>query len=232
MADINDLLNGVRSELDDYSKMKKRLVLQLLSSNGNGHDLNELPYHTMEDMVQVYRFDLGPVPGGQATCLVTNKMLDHYGISRDQLERDTLLVAAENRPATFKRLDEALIEMGGLSESGRGSLPFYIASVVGGSNGACAICYPGFLDRVANELDGDFFVLPSSIHEVLILPDNGIFERADLENMVHEVNRAEVAPEERLSDFVYHYDSGNHLFENARLFEVRMEQKRMYKRRK
>ena len=49
-------------------------------------------------------------------------------------------------------------------------------------------------------------VLPSSIHELLILPDNGSMQLSELEAMVREVNATQVAPEDRLSDKVQYYD--------------------------
>ena len=90
-------------------------------------------------------------------------------------------------------------------------------------NGACVIQYPGFLDQAAKTLGGDFFVLPSSIHEVLLYQDDGTIGRKDLEDMVRSINQTEVAPADRLSDFVYHYDSRERVFENARSFEAREE---------
>ena len=71
----------------------------------------------------------------------------------------------------------------------------------------------------------DFFVLPSSVHEVLILPDDGSQDLDSLQFMVREINRTEVAPEDRLSDFVYHYDAQDHVLERAETFAERMAQK-------
>lgn len=63
------------------------------------------------------------------------------------------------------------------------------------------------MDQAAERVGGDFFILPSSIHEVLIVPDNGQMGLRDLEDMVKEVNATQVAPEDKLTDSVYHYDS-------------------------
>ena len=62
---------------------------------------------------------------------------------------------------------------------------------------------------------------PSSVHEVLLVPDNGTMELDYLEGLVRTVNAEDVVPAERLSDNVYHYDSKEHIFENARTFEER-----------
>lgn len=72
---------------------------------------------------------------------------------------------------------------------------------------------------------GDFFILPSSTHETLVIPDNGTFDYRVLEDMVQTINENEVAPEERLSDHVYHYDVKDRVFERADKFEERQKEK-------
>lgn len=87
----------------------------------------------------------------------------------------------------------------------------WVASIENGQNGACVIQYPHFLDDAAETLGGSFYVLPSSIHEVLLLADDTSPSLSELENMVRTINQAEVAPEERLSDNVFHYDCESHI---------------------
>ncbi|MGN0256486.1 MAG: DUF5688 family protein [Eubacterium sp.] len=204
-------------DLADYSKMKELLTLQLLSSDGNGYKLDDVPYRKVEDMTLVYRFDLGDTENGRASILVTNDMLRRYGIDEEQLHQDAMASTVNNRPASLRTMGDVLsgVEME--------STPLWVASVDGGMNGACVIQYPGFLDQAAKTLGGDFFVLPSSIHEVLLYQDDGTIGRKDLEEMVQSINESEVAPADRLSDFVYHYDSKERVFENARSFEARAE---------
>ena len=81
------------------------------------------------------------------------------------------------------------------------------------------------MDQAAERLGGDFFVLPSSIHEVLLVKDDGNASLPELKNMVEEVNATQVAPEEKLTDSVYHYDSKEHVFELAEKFEARQKAK-------
>lgn len=73
-------------------------------------------------------------------------------------------------------------------------------------NGAGVLAQDNVLERIGNLLGSDFYVLPSSIHEVLIVPDNGAVNLKELEAVVKEVNATEVAPEDLLSDKVQHYD--------------------------
>ena len=65
----------------------------------------------------------------------------------------------------------------------------------------------GFLRKISGQLGGDFYLLPSSIHEVLVLRAEQNVDESALTEMVREVNRREVAEEERLSDYAYRYDA-------------------------
>lgn len=74
-------------------------------------------------------------------------------------------------------------------------------------HGAACILYPGVLDEVAQETGGSFFILPSSVHEVIILPDAGNGDGERLKEIIRMVNTTQVAPEEVLSDTLYRYDT-------------------------
>ena len=65
------------------------------------------------------------------------------------------------------------------------------------------------LDVAAERIGGDFFLLPSSVHECILVPKNG-FDEKELQNMVMTVNQSQVSPEDRLSDNVYSYDANEH----------------------
>ena len=87
------------------------------------------------------------------------------------------------------------------------------------------IFYPGVMDQVGERLNGDYFILPSSVHEILVVPDDGNISFRELTDMVKEVNRTQVAPEDRLTDQVYHYDTADRIFEKAGTFAERKKQK-------
>ncbi len=77
------------------------------------------------------------------------------------------------------------------------------------------------MDQAAERAGGDFFILPSSIHEVLIVPDNGEMKLPELEAMVRDVNATQVAPPDKLTDSVYHYDAREKIFELGEKFVER-----------
>lgn len=211
--------------LEDYDRMKDALTVDLVPVAGNEEKLAQIPHKNVEDMALVYRFEEESSVYGSASILVTNEMLAVYDITADQLHEDAMKAAVQNRPAKLHNMNDVMRDMmgdmSGLVPMNEPS-PLWVATVEGGQNGAGVIQYPGFLDQAAEALGGDFYVLPSSVHEVLLVADDGSMEIGYLEEMVRSVNETEVSPAERLSDNVYHYDSKAHIFENARTFEARV----------
>lgn len=210
--------------LNDYEQMKGKLTLQMIPTAGNEEKLSEIPHRNVEDMAIVYRFEMSNSAKEISSILVTDSMLRSYGITADQLHKDALEAAVQTHPATLRNMTDVMRDLMGdaaaLFAPDEPS-PMWVASVEGSQNGACAIQYSDFLEQAAETLGGDFYVLPSSINEVLLVADDGSMDLSYLEAIVRSVNETEVAPADRLSDHVFHYDSEEHIFENARAFEIR-----------
>jgi len=83
--------------------------------------------------------------------------------------------------------------------------PLYVQTNSMGICGACTILYPNQLKNFADTVNADLVILPSSIHEVLLIPYEAKLSFPELTNMVTHINRAEVSVEDRLSDQVYLY---------------------------
>lgn len=81
----------------------------------------------------------------------------------------------------------------------------YVLSNQSRDHGAAVLLYPGALEEIHRKMEGDFYILPSSVHEVLILSKEMGFAPPELKKMVMEVNRDQVIPEERLGNDVYEF---------------------------
>ncbi len=83
----------------------------------------------------------------------------------------------------------------------------YVLSNMTVNGGATALIYPGVLQTLADNCQSGFYILPSSVHEVLLMRDDGKMEAWELQRLVRDINRSIVlTAEEILSDRVYHYD--------------------------
>lgn len=213
--------------LTDYEQMKDKLVMEIVSSETNAEKLVNVPHKEMEDMAVVYRFELDSSEDGRATVLVTNQMLETMGVTPEQLHTDAMENAPHLKPAVIIGMNEMMVEIMGREQAEMmgisldGEELMYVATVPDKIHGAGVLAYQDFMDQAAEKAGGDFYILPSSIHELLIVPDNGQIRLSQLEDMVREVNDTQVLPEEKLTDNVYHYDSKEKIFELADKFVER-----------
>lgn len=203
--------------MTNYEAMKPKLMMELIPQKGNEGRLAEVPHEKVEDLALIYRVDMGESPGGRMTTVITNQMMAEFGVTQEQLHQDAIENAAILHPASLRSMQEVMASMMGMEMEAPapGEPVLMVATTEGAFMGASVIQYPGFMDMAAEQLGGDFFVLPSSIHEVLLLPDDGNADFHELESMVQSINEAEVAPADRLSDNVYHYDKTDRVFELA-----------------
>ena len=211
--------------LQDYDQMKEKLSMEVVSAERNADLLEKVPHKDMEDMAVVYRFVLDSDSDGRGSILVTNQLMDNYGITAEQLHADALQYAPVMRPAVIQTMAETLLEMMGPEAKDMIPVlpddPLFVATVPDKIQGAGVLAYQDFMEQAAERVGGDFFILPSSIHEILLVRDDGTFDINHLEDMVKQVNETEVAPEDLLTDSVYHYDSKEKVFELAEKYEER-----------
>ena len=125
-------------------------------------------------------------------------------LSREGNHEDAGLVK-ENEQKDWT--DELIGQIAAGFTSGR--LPMYVLTNRQKMNGAACMFYPGVLEDFGKKLGRDFYLLPSSVHEVILLPDTDKGLNEALKQLIWEVNRTKVAPEEVLSDALYRYDRAN-----------------------
>ncbi len=221
------------NSLSDYSQMKEKLAMEVVSAETNAEMLATVPHQNIEDMAVVYRFVLNSDDEGRASILVTNQLLQSMGVTPEQLHADAMENAPQIKPVEIKGMSEVMAEMMGVEQAQMmGIFPvapedekIYVATVPDKVHGAGVLAYQNFMEQAAERAGGDFFILPSSIHELLIVPDKGEMGLKDLEAMVREVNATQVAPADKLTDSVYHYDSKAKIFELGEKFVERQAEK-------
>lgn len=207
-----------------YEQAKKMLFPELIPQKGNEDTLSNHPHDKVEDLAVVYRLELPFSDTTIKSVRVTHKLLAAFCVSAAQMKQDALENAPKTHPATFRPLDEVLSEMtGGLPVPPpcEGQPKLHVASTEVINRGAGVIAYPNFLQETWEILGGNFYILPSSIHELLFLKDTSDITKQELTDIVRSVNATEVSPQEQLSDNVYHYDGKERLFELAEKYEAR-----------
>lgn len=229
MRDILNLYEKSRVETNfdvefftDFEKVKGRIVYKLINYQKNQEILKEIPHRRIFDLAIVYYCLISNDSIGNATILIFNKHMDMWGV----LEEDLFSISERNTERLLgmeiKNMDDIMMEMlrdtfdekiGGdesrqmlesMKEDGKRS-PMYVLTNREKMNGAICILYSQVLVDFAQAIGNDLFILPSSIHEVILVPAEPGITMEELERMVKEVNETQVEEEEVLSNRVYFF---------------------------
>lgn len=198
-------------EFKDYQKMKGKLAVRLVNYMENQEMLKELPFRRFLDLAMICYVLVGNVGNNTASILVRQEYRKIWKISEEELFSQAIKNMPEILQPELKSINtliqEALSgeEAASEYEYQNGEIPMYVLTNTMHFYGAAALIYPGVVSEFAESLGEDLYILPSSIHEVILIPRVSDLEKQVLEQMVQEVNQEEVEQEERLSDHVYCY---------------------------
>lgn len=194
--------------IDDYEQVKPRLTVRVTNYEKNENVAKSAPYQMVTgDLMATVHCYLEGNAEGFASFIVSDHMLEKWGITEDELFNDAWKSSEALLPARVSTMFETLVEDGFedmLPEEAKVDRSMLIVNNQIKTQGAACLFYPGVLDRVSKIFGGDFYALPSSVHEFIVVPGG---DAQSLLNMVHEVNVTQVEPKDFLSDNVYHYDS-------------------------
>lgn len=192
-------------EFTDWGRAREKVSARLIHYGENRELLKAVPHKRFLDLAAVYDF-MEPLDGGGAAAVrINNKHMERWGICREELEAAAYSNYKRSGGTKIRSMDSFIGELLGTAAGEHGScLPMYVATNRWGIGGAAAMLFPEELGNLAERLGSDLYILPSSIHEVLLLP-TAMGQPGELAEIVREVNRTQVLPEERLSDNVYRF---------------------------
>lgn len=189
------------ARISDYAFVKDKIRLKVCKGD---YRLNEHVYRKFLNMLILVYIDLGEgdfgCPGARATIQVNEKVLDLWGITEDTLFQDATQNEIVAEEASLCKMDEIVKDYMELPET-----PFYVLTNKERLNGARLILQTSVLDDICKKLGNDVYIVPSSIHEVLLLPIDYGITAEELQNMLVEVNSSHVEPDEVLSDKLLKY---------------------------
>lgn len=199
----------------DYRKAKDRVCYRLVGRKDNEELLADIPHMEFLDLAICFYYDYQREGMGDGIIIIHNSHMAMWDVSVD----DLFLLAQRNtpclRPWEYSTIGKVLQEMEeageeipfGSEDAVIEAVPMRILGNERRAQGAACILYPGVLDEIAAREGRSFYIIPSSVHEVIILPDDGNGSPEAFKRMIAEVNRTQLAPEEVLSDSLYYYDA-------------------------
>lgn len=211
---IEDILN--------YNAIKDKIILRIVNYDKNKELLKNCPYKKYLDLAVTFRYIADKDTFGIASSLISNMEFKEWGIDLEQLYQVALFNTMREFPwkmdSLAKVIGECLREKAaGMMtkemledieelEKSENKVNMYVLSNESGINGATCILYDNVIKKFAKVQDANVFILPSSIHEVMLVPENEETEAAFLADLVVEANNSAVGLIDLLSNHIYYYD--------------------------
>lgn len=193
------------SLITNFNLVKDRIIFQIVNTERNSALLETIPSVKFHDLSIIFKICFENSSYGTATAMITNRIMDFWSVDIDTICQ----MAMKNTPAIQEsvlcRMEDVLKELmpKAVMIPSLGIDMFVLTNKLKNCGCGC-ILYPYVLEDFSTRMGKDIFILPSSRHEVLLLPDNGMNSR-ELKEMVMDVNKTQVSREDFLSDNVYHY---------------------------
>ena len=221
----------------NFEDIKDLLTCKVVNTENNKDYLADKPTEQIEDMSVVFAAVVKETDEGRMTLPITNEIMEAMGVDQVQLKEAAMNNLAE-QDYSFKSMRDVLVGMmfpDGVPENDPmvemmlppedPDMQMYVLSNEQNVNGASEILNQKAMDEIAEKLGGDFVVLPSSVHETIVLPLKDDMDHATMESMVQEINSGVVSAEDKLSDHVFQYDSENHELVRMDKMEERKQEK-------
>lgn len=191
----------------DYEKARDCIVCKLVNYEKNRYMFEQIPYYRYLDLAVVYYCRTDHPTIGKGNILVQNAHLRLWNVEAEELHDAAVTNTVRLCPYELVTISDMLENMLGVRITGEEAhqLPMYVLTNAEKYYGAVNIIFDSILEAVAEKLDSDFYVLPSSIHECMIVPALEELKVEDLHQMVHDINAEHVSPEDILGESVYGY---------------------------
>ena len=204
---------------ENYENVRKTIVYKLVNYQKNKKLLEDVPYKRVLDLAVVFYCLIEQRKGVSATALIHNEHLRIWNVTEDEIYNDALKNTPVLLAGSIVPMSKILSEITGTAPADNdekvceytGEDILYVLTNSSRVNGAACILYDNLLKKFANDVHSDLYILPSSVHEVIIVPKKNAFDKSELADMVREVNEQGVSQDEILSDNVYEYNRKNGL---------------------
>lgn len=221
---VDEILNIYNKGMEDAKSIKglcetgdnvaSHIFFKLVNAGQNVEILDNSPHIIFEDLAVTFHYMCSNDGRMLQSFRVTKKIAAEWSMSTKDLMGYAMKNAPVLFPEKFMNLQSVVNNMcnekmefeSEIYASGEEEIPMYVLTNESGFNGASVILYSKFLDKLAERYNSNLYILPSSIHEVILIPQSEHNDSESLKELVREVNENHVDVIERLSNNIYLYD--------------------------
>lgn len=233
IADEILLLSGKVFEKDNlpiipefkWETIKDQLYVSVINADANEELLKETPHRRMDDLAVIAKILIEQPGEEKASIRVTNTVLPMLTKTKDEILNQAIK-NTEKLDFRCRTMREVVMEMFTddldiTSEMfpSENEIPMFVVTRSDSTDGASVLACKNALAKMADMVGEDVYILPSSIYEVLLVPKSSGMKLEELQEMVREVNRNEVAAGDILSDNVYQFDRKTKKLSIAKTYE-------------
>ena len=195
-------------DLRHFELIKNKIAFKIINYEMNETLLVHIPHKSFMEFALVFYVILDTDEEQTGTILINDELLDYWGVSLNELYEAANHNMPTLLPMKFKPMSDIMRELPLcppeiISENS----PLFVLTNEANHFGAASLMYDGILPYIADQLHESFYILPSSIHEIIIIPESASPSREELDQMIENVNTTQISPEERLGYFSYYYDA-------------------------
>ncbi len=206
--DRNKLSESI--DMDDffnYEAIKHSIAYKLINTEKNRALLEDIPHVPFHDLSIVFECLVTQKNMVNASVLIRNAHMEYWNIGVEELHKTAAINTPFLRKCDIKNIEEMLACVTGMLDFGGfcSDFPMYVLSNKREIHGAACILYPNLLGDLSKASQSDLFIIPSSIHETLIMPDANPALAEPIKEMIREINKT-LIEEEVLSDNLYIYE--------------------------
>lgn len=206
------------SFFSNYETVKNRILFRLVNAELNKELLNEVPHHPFLDLEMVYYYLWEHSEFENATILIRNEHLKMWNVNEEDLYVLAKVNTERELPAEVLELGTMLKDMSTLPQDleelypKEDSMKLHVATNKNRLYGASTFLYRNVVQQFACTYGRNVYILPSSVHELIFMLDDGKVDPKELNAMVREVNETQLDPKEVLANHVYYYERQYNMF--------------------
>lgn len=204
----------------EFDRIQQNITFRVIHYDKNKVLLQGIPHIRFLDLAITFHCVIRMDDEGIGSVRITSEHIKHWEVSEHELWELALTNTMRLFPPVLRKMEDVIFDLMNqqdfelneeLMNSENHENSMYVLTNHKGINGAGCILYPDLLEGFFHKIGMDFYILPSSIHEVILVPvridakENDTDRKERLRNMVMEINETQVADEEILADNVYQY---------------------------